>query len=108
LPVDDLGIRVEGDQVTLACTVDRQKAQEKIVLLVGNTKGVARVEDQLQMAQPRPPAAFYTARPGDTFSKIAQQCYGDANHCPQIFEANRPLLKDPDEIYPRPTLRIRQ
>lgn len=48
----------------------------------------------------------YTVRSGDTLSKIAKEMYGDANKYPQIFEANKPMLKDPDEIYPGQVLRI--
>jgi nucleoid-associated protein YgaU len=106
LPVDDLGIRVEGDQVTLTGKVESQAEREKIVLVVGNTEGVSQVDDQLQVARPEPQATFYTVQPGDTLSKIAQRHYGNANQYPRIFEANRPLLKDPDEIYPGQTLRI--
>ena len=32
--------------------------------------------------------------------------YGDANKYQRIFEANKPMLKDPDEIYPGQVLRI--
>ena len=45
---------------------------------------------------------------GDTLSQIAQAHDGDAIQYPRIFEANRPLLRDPDEIYPGQTLRIPQ
>jgi nucleoid-associated protein YgaU len=60
------------------------------------------------VARPEPPATLYTVQSGDTLSKIAQQHYGNANQYPQIFEANRPLLRDPDEIYPGQVLRIPQ
>jgi nucleoid-associated protein YgaU len=106
LSADDLDIRVEGDQVTLTGTVESQAEREKIVLLVGNTEGIGRVDDQLQVARPEPPATLYTVQSGDTLSKIAQQHYGNANQYPRIFEANRPLLRDPDEIYPGQVLRI--
>jgi nucleoid-associated protein YgaU len=66
------------------------------------------VDDQLQVAQPAPEARLYTVKRGDTLSKIAQAHYGDATQYPRIFEANRPLLRDPDEIYPGQTLRIPQ
>lgn len=49
---------------------------------------------------------FYTVRSGDTLSKIAREFYGEASKYPQIFEANRPMLKDPDKIYPGQMLRI--
>ena len=75
-------------------------------MLVGNVEGVGRVDDQLQTAQPEPEATFYTVKSGDTLSKIAREHYGNANQYPKIFEANKPLLKDPDEIYPGQVLRI--
>ena len=43
---------------------------------------------------------------GDTLSKIAKQYYSDANKYPVIFEANKPMLKSPDLIYPGQMLRI--
>ena len=104
--VEDLGIRVEGDQIMLTGTTDRQETREKLVLLVGNVEGVSQVDDQLQVTQPAAQAIFYTVKRGDTLSKIAQAHYGDANQYPRIFEANRPLLQDPDEIYPGQMLRI--
>jgi nucleoid-associated protein YgaU len=43
---------------------------------------------------------------GDTLSKIAKKFYGDANKYQGIFEANKPMLKHPDKIYPGQMLRI--
>ncbi|MBP7184191.1 MAG: LysM peptidoglycan-binding domain-containing protein, partial [Saprospiraceae bacterium] len=43
---------------------------------------------------------------GDSLSKIAKAFYGDAMKYPVIFEANKPMLTDPDLIYPGQTLRI--
>ncbi|EXV71837.1 LysM peptidoglycan-binding domain-containing protein, partial [Acinetobacter baumannii] len=45
---------------------------------------------------------------GDNLSKIAKEFYGDANQYQKIFEANKPMLKDPDEIFPGQVLRIPQ
>jgi nucleoid-associated protein YgaU len=53
-----------------------------------------------------PQAVFYTVQSGDTLSKIAKEHYGDAMKYPVIFEANKPMLKDPDKIYPGQVLRI--
>ena len=106
LHVENLDIRVDGDQVTLTGKVNSQEEREKVVLLVGNTQGIGRVDDQLQVAKPEPEATFYTVKSGDTLSKIAREHYGNANQYPKIFEANKPLLKDPDEIYPGQVLRI--
>ncbi len=48
----------------------------------------------------------YTVKSGDTLSKIAKDFYGEAGKYNQIFEANKPMLKDPDKIYPGQVLRI--
>ncbi|GHA84082.1 LysM and BON domain-containing protein [Cognatilysobacter bugurensis] len=48
----------------------------------------------------------YTVKSGDTLSKIAKEMYGEASKYPQIFEANKPMLEDPDKIYPGQVLRI--
>jgi nucleoid-associated protein YgaU len=58
------------------------------------------------VTNPQPEARYYTVVKGDTLSKIAKAQYGDANKYPQIFEANKPMLKDPDKIYPGQVLRI--
>jgi nucleoid-associated protein YgaU len=104
--VDELGIRVDDDKVTVTGQVDTQENREKIVLLVGNVEGIGKVDDQLRVANPQPEAVFYEVKSGDTLSKIAKHYYGDANKYPKIFEANKPMLKDPDEIYPGQRLRI--
>jgi len=103
-------ITVRGDTVTITGTADSAAEKEKAILVLGNTKGVAHVDDQIQVAQQaqEPQSQFYTVQPGDTLSKIAGQFYGDSNRYSAIFEANKPMLKDPDEIYPGQVLRIPQ
>ncbi len=109
--ITDLGVRVADDLVTLTGTAPSQEVREKAVLMVGNVDGIARVDDQLTVAQAAAAeapaqATFYTVKSGDTLSKIAQQHYGKANLYNHIFEANRPMLKDADEIFPGQVLRI--
>ena len=41
---------------------------------------------------------IYTVQPGDTLSKIAKQYLGNANRYPEIFQANKDQLSDPDKI----------
>jgi nucleoid-associated protein YgaU len=106
LAVDGLKIKVADEVAYVKGTVATQDIREKIVLAVGNVAGIARVEDRLEVTNPQPESRFYTVAKGDTLSKIAKQHYGDASKYPQIFEANKPMLKDPDKIYPGQVLRI--
>ena len=48
----------------------------------------------------------YTVEKGDTLSAISKKFYGDASDYNMIFEANKPMLSDPDKIYPGQVLRI--
>ena len=80
--------------------------REKIVLILGNTAGIGGVDDQLTVEAPEPEATYYTVVSGDSLSKIAKAHYGDAMKYPVIFEANKPMLTDPDKIYPGQVLRI--
>jgi nucleoid-associated protein YgaU len=56
-------------------------------------------------AKPAAPRT-YTVAKGDTLSRIAKQCYGDANKWRKIFEANRDVIKNPDLIHPGEVLKI--
>lgn len=106
IEVDDLQIDVDGDQATVRGKVASQEIREKVVLVVGNTAGIAKVDDRLEVDKKEPEATFYTVKSGDTLSKIAKQHYGNAMKYPVIFEANKPMLSDPDKIYPGQVLRI--
>lgn len=127
---EQVAVNVNGDTAVLTGTAPSQEALEKIVLCAGNQHGIGSVDCQLQVdapavaaapAAPEPaqagsaPAAaaapevestFYTVQSGDTLGKIAQEHYGAANKYTVIFEANRPMLEDPDKIYPGQKLRI--
>src|SRR5690606_7068033 len=95
-----------SDLATIKGQVKSQADREKIVLAVGNVDHVAKVDDQMTVATPEPESKFYTVKSGDTLSKISKEYYGDTNQYNKIFEANRPLLIDADDIYPGQVLRI--
>lgn len=57
-------------------------------------------------AEPVPTERIYTVAPGDSLSKIAKEFYGNASRWPEIFEANRDQLSNPDLIKPEQVLRI--
>jgi len=132
---EQVAVAVQGDTATLTGRAPTQEAMEKMVLCAGNQHGIAQVDCQIQVDTP-PPAAmaaaepepvpvaatagaagaeqaaapaestFYTVKSGDTLGKIAAEHYGAASKYMVIFEANRPMLTDPDKIYPGQTLRI--
>ena len=43
---------------------------------------------------------------GDSLSKIAKKHYGHAALWTRVFEANRDVIRDPDNIFPGQKLRI--
>jgi nucleoid-associated protein YgaU len=92
--------------VTVKGIAPDQATREKIVLCCGNVHSVAKVDDQMAVAQSAPASTFYEVKSGDSLSKIAKAVYGDANAYMKIFEANRPMLADPNKIYPGQQLRI--
>ncbi|MEL6782602.1 MAG: peptidoglycan-binding protein LysM, partial [Pseudomonadota bacterium] len=107
---DDLGgdfrVMVEGDKVKLEGKAPSQDVKEKIILAAGNVSGVSEVEDAMEGGDEDDAAVFHTVVSGDTLSKIAKAYLGDAMKYPAIFEANKPMLTDPDKIYPGQVLRI--
>lgn len=106
LNVEDLSVNVEDDTVIVYGQVESQEVREKVILTVGNVEGIAQVDDRLSVVTPAPEARFYEVKKGDYLSKIAKEMYGDPMKYPVIFEANKPMLKDPDLIYPGQVLRI--
>ncbi len=106
LPIKDLEIGFKDGVATVGGTTESQADREKVILAVGNVNGVAQVDDRIKVVKPEPEAKFHTVVRGDTLSKIAKTYYGNAMKYPVIFEANKPMLTDPDKIYPGQVLRI--
>ena len=106
MQVENLRVVYDDGVATVAGKVPSQEEREKVILLLGNTEGVARVDDRMMVEKPAPQAKLYTVKAGDSLSKIAKAHYGDPMKYPLIFEANKPMLKDPDKIYPGQVLRI--
>lgn len=106
LKATGLTVTYDGSTATVYGVADTQATKEKIVLCCGNVQGVAAVNDQMTVDQSEPEAQYYTVVKGDNLSKISKQYYGDPNKYARIFEANKPMLKSPDLIYPGQMLRI--
>ena len=106
LEVENLNVIIDGETVVVTGKAKDQTTKEKVVLVVGNVDGIAQVDDRMEVEHTEPEAQFHTVESGDTLSKIAKKFYGNAMKYPVIFEANKPMLKDPDKIYPGQMLRI--
>ncbi len=108
----NIQVKVDDDKVTLTGTIDTIDNKNKIIVTAGNVDGIASVDDRIivksppVVAPPAPEKQFYTVKKGDYLSKIAKQVYGNANKYNVIFEANKPMLKDPNLIYPGQVLVI--
>jgi nucleoid-associated protein YgaU len=130
LGTENVQVEVKGDKAILKGVVADQSIFEKAVIAVGNTLGVSKVEagelqvvapdsglkldgsvDMTELVKASTPAkepTFYTVKKGDNLWKIAEKSYGKGHGAknPIIFEANKPMLKHPDKIYPGQVLRI--
>ena len=106
LQVENLHVHIDDDAATVSGMAYDQSTKEKVVLVIGNSAGIATVDDQMTVEHVEPEAQFHTVVSGDTLGKIAKSYYGNAMKYPVIFEANKPMLTDPDKIYPGQVLRI--
>jgi nucleoid-associated protein YgaU len=108
LSVEGLEVSFDGASgaVTVAGVAADQATREKVVLCCGNVSGVSQVHDMLTVKEPADESRWYTVVKGDTLSAIAKSQYGNANAYMKIFEANKPMLSNPDKIYPGQLLRI--
>jgi nucleoid-associated protein YgaU len=102
----NLSVSFKSGQVVIAGSTPDQENREKIILAAGNVQGVDAVDDQLTVDAPAAEPRFYTVVKGDTLWKIAASELGNGAKYPAIFEANKPMLSDPDKIYPGQNLRI--
>jgi nucleoid-associated protein YgaU len=108
LDVSQVEVKSEGDKVVLSGSNAATEEAEKIAPPADDPVAVATVQDDLAAAEKAPESKFYTVQPGDTLWNIAEAEYGPGHgggyH--RIFEANVPLLSDPDKIHPGQVLRI--
>lgn len=108
LKIDRLKVSVDGEMAVVSGEAHDQATREKIILAVGNTEGISEVDDRMDVEDAEPEAVFHTVEPGDDLQKIANEHYGDSERYMEIFEANKPMLKEPGKIYPGQVLRIPQ
>lgn len=105
LGTKDVTVEVEGDKAIVKGKVEDQTAFEKMIVAVGNTLGISQVETEVEVPEETEPV-LHTVKKGDTLWAIAAKHYGNGAKYNAIFEANKPMLKHPDRIYPGQVLRI--
>jgi nucleoid-associated protein YgaU len=108
LNADNLQVTYDGAShtVTVSGQAPDQATKEKILVAAGNVQHVDKVDDQLTVPNTEPESQYYTVVSGDNLWKIAEKYYGNGSKNDVIFEANKPMLKSPDKIYPGQVLRI--
>lgn len=106
LQVEGLSVFIDDDAATISGMAYDQATREKVILVVGNSEGIATVDDKMTVENVEPEAQFHAVVSGDTLGKIAKTYYGNAMKYPVIFEANKPMLEHPDKIYVGQVLRI--
>lgn len=101
---EGIEVKVEDEKVIVSGEVDTLQTKNRILVAAGNIEGISDVEDNLTLVEEpvevEVEKMFYEVKRGDSLSKIAKEVYGDAMKYPVIFEANKPMLKDPNLIYP--------
>lgn len=108
LNISNLQIKYNGttDTAEISGKAKTQADREKAIIAIGNVQNVAKVIDSIDVEEDAPESTMYTVKSGDSLSKIAQNVYGSSGDYMKIFEANKPMLSDPDKIYPGQVLRI--
>lgn len=110
--VEDLEVTYDNGIVGLSGRCTNKAAFQKCVLMAGNVQGVVDVyatglvpyvdpaAPAAAAAAPAPAEQYYVIEKGDTLWAIARKFLGNGNRYPEIFEANREVILDPDQIFP--------
>jgi len=121
-----LNCKIGADgSVTVSGTVDSGSKRDEIISTLEGMPNISGVVNEINVGAPEPePAAAepapeaaaetsdagegrtYTVQSGDTLWKISQEMYGNGSKYMKIFEANKPMLENPDKIFPGQVLNI--
>jgi len=105
--VNNLTVALDDEVCSLGGSCESSEAKEKAVLMAGNMKGVGSVNgDSLEAPQPVAEPEYYVIKSGDTLWKVAEEFLGNGSKYPEIFEANREVIEDPDKIFVGQKIRI--
>ncbi len=105
--IDNLQIDVKDGVAQIKGKAKEPSAVEKAILMVGNVFGISEVRaDEIEAPAQTEEVQYYEIVKGDSLWKIASKFYGDGNKYPQIFEANKEVIKSADLIFPGQKIRI--
>jgi hypothetical protein len=112
--IHDLNLELIDGILTVYGEVNCQKTKEIIILLLGNAKGIACVNDRMSLYQEstsgatdaKKPSQFYEVTPEDNLKKIAKRFYGEDSYTDKIINANKPILTEPSDIFTGLVIRI--
>ncbi len=105
--IKDLEVDYDDGKVSISGDAKDAEAVEKAVLMAGNVEGVEEVDiSDVEAPEIDDRVHYYVIEKGDTLWKISERFLGKGDRYPEIFEANREVIKDPDLIYPGQKIRI--
>jgi nucleoid-associated protein YgaU len=111
---EDIKVEVKGEKAVLSGAAPNHDVLERAIVAIGNTIGISKVETDVKVPTPIAGAGvaqtstMYTVKKGDTLWHIAEAIYGKGHgkESKEIFAANKPMLANPDKIYPGQVLRV--
>lgn len=111
LDIKDFDFTLDGaGKLTLTGECATKADYEKVAVTAGNIAGISEVDNNMTIGATETiehkDSSYYTVAKGDSLWKIAVANYNDGTKYPILFEANKPMIKDEDEIYPGQVLRI--
>ena len=116
IKIKDFKVDVNKGICTLEGQVSKKWMAAHIETLAKEEKDVDTVINNIQYpeeaggdtgaAKPETKETTYRVERGDTLSKIAQKVYGDGNLYNIIFEANKDILANTNDIHPGQVLKI--
>ncbi len=118
LPITNFDIAVYGDKLVVTGEAPNAAIKQKVVLGLGNLPSISEVDDQMTVAAavvvPTTPAEIveveeadlYTVTSGDTLWDLSKKFYNEPGKYMAIFEANRPMLSDPNHLFPGMVIRV--
>lgn len=104
---------MENEEVCVEGRCTSAAAKKKVILAVGNMKGVSSVNadavtipDEELAAAEAANVEYYTIVSGDTLWGISSKFLGNGSKYMEIFEANKEVILDPDKIFVGQKIRI--